>query len=737
MHTGTGGEDDRRSGDPSEGASDAASPLFTGSVQGSIIQAGTVHGGVHLHPQARPAATHGHLPLAPPRFTGRARELARLRAELATVAARPEVRITVLTGTGGVGKTALATAFLRGAATDFPDGQLYADLAGFAPSGPADPAHLLDALLRALGAAPGEIPDGLAARSALFRARTAGRRYGFLLDNAVSAAQVRALLPGAGAHLVLVTTRLHLSGLVADGATFLDVPPMEAADAADLLAALVAGRRGDVDRASADRLADLCGRLPLAVCAAAGRLVTRPGRPVEQMIGELGSERRRLAALSRYGQRGEDSVHAVLDVSYRALPDPAARLYRLLGLHPGVDFDPAAAAALAGSGEDEADDLLEYLVDASLLHAHATGRRYAFHDLARLHARGRAEAEETEAEIEHALDRLVARHLATAVAADLVLNSGRWHLGPLYAEARTRPSPFPDRTAALDWQEAELANSRALVAFCAATGRHASAWQLCEALWALFTLRKHFDAWLATHEAGLASARALGDPLAEARMLVALGYAHLNLGAPDRAAERFERSRPLWERGGHVMGTAAALEGLGVAALSRGEPGAATAWFSRAREIFVHSGGRYSVALMDGYLGQAARDAGDLDAALPHLERARAYFAEAGDDYRHGRTLVETAVLHIDRGRLPDAEATLADAFVLTQRVGARLETGRVYELRGRLAEERGDAEAARAHLRRALDIYTGLGAPQAAATAERMARLGSAPTPPPGPAPA
>ncbi|MFC3996870.1 tetratricopeptide repeat protein [Nocardiopsis sediminis] len=720
---GNGGEHGPRN---DVGDDDFATPAnrISGTIHGDSVQAGTVHGGVHFHqaPGRSPIAP-SQLPPARTVFIDRSQEIGLLQEDAHAVAEQRESRVTVLIGTGGVGKTALATAFLRSAATGFPDGQLYADLGGFSPSGPTDPAQILDALLRSLGAAPAEIPEGLSARSSLFRTWTTDRRLAFLFDDAFSAAQVRALLPGQGAHLVLATTRLQLSGLVSAGARFIDVRPMDEDAAAELLVALIGGRRDDVGDRVSKELAELCGRLPLAVCAAAGRLVMRPARPVRQMVDELSSEQRRLAALSRYGQDEDGSVRAVFDVSYRALPDRAARLYRLLGLHPGPRFGVLAAAALADTDTYDADEQLDYLVEASMLEDEGEGG-YSFHDLVRIHAHDRAEDEEDAREREAALDRLVERYLVTAVSADLILNPGRWHLSALFGQAKERPPAFAGRDAALAWFEAELPNLRELVLFCTRTGRNKAAWQLCEGLWAYFTLTKPFDAWLATHRSGLASAEALGDLAAQARMLAALGSALLALGSIDQAAGLHRRALDLWRSVGHGLGQASALEELGNAELARGRPEAATARYLPARDLFAELAVPRGVAMMERHLGEAERDAGRPDAAIPHFQRARAYFAEQGDGYQEARAVIGLATTRLAECRFDQAADVLAEALDITTRSSAHFETARVRALLADAELGRGRPAEARVQLAEAHAIYSGLRAPQAAEVARRLAEL-------------
>ncbi|MEV2276932.1 tetratricopeptide repeat protein [Nocardiopsis sp. NPDC049922] len=687
----------------------------------NLVQSGAIHGGVHFHAPRTDTGVPRQLPPPPTEFTDRQREL----RELAS-APHHDTDLAVLVGTGGVGKTALAAHFLAHHADQYPDGQLYADLAGFTGGAdPADPAAVLDGFLRALGVPARQIPQGLEPRAAEFRTRTHGKRLALLLDNAVSPAQVRTLLPGEGAHRVIVTTRLHLLGLVPHGARFVHVRPLDHQAAVELLNALLSGHRDDLPGATSRRLADLCGRLPLALRAVAGRLRLRPGRPAQRVVDELSDEHRRLSALSR---DRDSSVTAVFDASYTALPDDVARLYRLLGLHPGPSIALDAAIALDGGDPYDTEDRIEALLDANLLQEDADGR-HRFHDLIRDHARARAHTDEPEPERAAALDRLVDRHLRTAVAADLRLNPRRWHLGPLFAEAANAPSPFPDHDTALAWLEAELPVLRSLVRLCHDTGRHQAAWQLCEALWALFTLRQHFEAWTETHTLALASAEAIGDPAPIARTLLALANAHLKLHRTDQALDEYSRALELWEAIDHRLGQGTSLENLGTLALIAGEHERAVAHYDRARRIFAEEGVERGVALMDRHLGDAHRELGAHDTALDHFARAHRYFTGIADDYMTLRTLIGQGMTHLREEREPRARASLVEALAIARRCGARLEEARAHTLLADLARLRRRAPDERDHLTRALAIYTELGAPQAAETQLRLSQAGD-PTP-------
>ncbi|WP_063825736.1 tetratricopeptide repeat protein [Nocardiopsis ganjiahuensis] len=692
----------------------------TRDVSGTVIQVGTVHGSVRLHgePRTEPRTpVPRQLPAAPRLFTNREPEFRRLSALRQEVAREGSGRSVVLTGTGGVGKTALATRFLESASAAFPDGALYADLQGFTEEGPADISDVLDAFLRSLGADPASIPPEFSARAAAFRSRTHGRRIAVLLDNALTAAQVRALTPGQGEHLVLVTSRLHLTGLRLDGAEFLDVRPLDETEAMELVARMLGDDRTRADPSSARRLVTLCGRLPLALRAAVSGLALRPHQPLSRLVSRLTDEGDRLAELSH---SRELSVDTVFTASYRLLPGPARRLYRLLGLLPGRDLTPGAAAALLDSAPAETDDLLSDLVAANLLEETSEGR-FRQHDLVRLHARSLAGTEEGRSESTAALDRALEYYLTTAAAADRTLNPGRWHLAPVFDRPPRRE--FGSRSEALEWLESELEVLRVTVRFCESTGRHSLCWQLCEALRNVFMIRKHFDAWEETYTTGLASAEALGDPAAEANMLNALAGLRLSLGEPTVAAELHHRALAAWRRAGHVLGQASSLEGAGVCELARDQPERARLLFEQALAVHTRLGRNRGIALMLRRLGEASRDLDDHAAAVDYFGRALEFFTEDDEPYMRVRTMAGLAATRLAAAE-PDHARPLLDGILdLSDRIGARSERAGALVMLADLAESEGRIDEARERLSAALPIYTQLSSPEAARTRSRLNR--------------
>ncbi|MEU4820757.1 tetratricopeptide repeat protein [Actinomadura sp. NPDC023710] len=686
---------------------------LTGTIAGSSVQAGSIAGGVHITmPRSASLPAPAQLP-APGLFAGRHDEMAELR----TRAGRQG--LVVITGPGGVGKTTLALNWVHELKSEY-EGQLFVDLRGFSGAEPLPPDEPLERFLRALGALPEDIPPSIDEQAALFRSLTTGRRLIVFLDNAVSAAQVRPLLPGAGGSLVVVTSRRRLSGLVVDGARFVDVDPLGVPGALELLEHLIGADRIGAEREHARSLVALCGTLPLAVCASGARLAARRRWPLARAVAELDDEARRLSAL-RTGE-GDISVDAVFNTSYKALDDAQARAYRLLGIHPGPDFDVATAAALIGADEDHAAELLDGLVDANLL-LEGGDERYQFHDLVRLHARDKAREPAAVPDRKTVLARLADSYLTTAVTADLLLMPARWHLGDRYTTGQ-RNNTLRDRPAALAWLEQERDNLAAVAREAHEVGLHSVTWQLSEAMWPLFLHRKHYRAWIRTYELGLAAAQSCDDSRAQARMLEGLGVAWLNLQDLEAARDRYEAALALERRSGHRLGEAAALEGLGIVALATGDLMRAVDLFTEARDVHAALGRPRGIALMDRHIGEALSAEGRHSEADAVLTSALETFTRLDEPYHQARTLTCLGQARLVAGRPDEATDAFHASLGVARESGARhVEAGALQELARVAAHQNAPADERR-YLEQALAIYTELGSPQATPVRARLGEI-------------
>jgi tetratricopeptide (TPR) repeat protein len=723
-------EHDRDHSRPEEGAGAAAGDRneLSGTVHGSSVQARSIYGGVQFNvDSSAKMPVPSQLLAAPGNFTGRQSELRRLRQLLADQGPAATNLLVVISGVGGIGKSALALRWLGEMRPRFPAGQLLADLGGFGAGGPRDPGDVLGSFLRSLGVPPERVPLELAERAGYFRSLTTGRAMAVLLDDASSAAQVRAVLPGAGPSLVVVTTRRLIAGLAIDGAHFIQLDPLDEDAAIELLDRIAGAGRVSADPGGARSLVRLCGRLPIAVCASGARLAPRPRWAISRIVAELIDERQRMAALSRVS---DISVVTVFDLSYRALPTEAARLYRLLGLWPGTDFGSGVTAAMAAIDADEATELLDVLVEASLLDEIGDGR-FRFHDLVRIHARDQAESEPV-GEREAAVARGIDWYLRAAVAADLVVLPLRWRLGPYYQQPPEPPVPLSGPPAAFEWLETELGNLLAALRYAADHDMNETGWQLCEALWGLFLFHKHYDAWLESHRIGLACAEASGDRRALARMQTQLGSAYRSLRRYDEAIEHFHRALDLERAAGHRLGEGSALDQLGVAYLRLARYDEAIDYFTGARAIHQEVDRPRGVALMNLNIGHALSEAGRYADAMDHLRIAYRQAAAIPEPYHQARALTILGQTYIRTEQPGRAAAVLDQALTILKDLGATHDQAIVHTHLADLAQRRGAAGKSRAHLERALALYSAVGAPQAGEIRDRLDELAADRSSPP-----
>jgi tetratricopeptide (TPR) repeat protein len=715
---------------------------MSGVAGGPVVQARAIYGDVHIaagsprYFQPPPS----HLPAAPANFTDRAEELAILERLTSESDAARRLAVVVIVGPGGAGKTAVAAHWLHSVSGRYPGGILSADLSGHRLADAARPGDVLDGFLRVLGMAPDIIPGTVHGQAALFRSMTADRRVVVFLDNAASAAQVRTLLPGPGPEpeaaagepgwpsLVLVTTRWRIAGLAMDGARFVELGPLEEPAASDLFGRMVGADRVAAEEAASREVVRLCEGIPLAVCVSGARLAAHPRWPVSRIARELADGHARLSALSL---TGDLSVRAALDTSYQALPTPVARAYRAVALIPGPDFPADLAAAALDDGE-HGHELLDALADASLLTETPDGR-YRLHDLARLHAREQASPP---AERHGAIARSIAWYLHEAVAADLVVLPGRWRLGPLYKQEDSAPPAYATPAEALEWLGLHLPGLLAAVQAAHDAGLHSQAWQLCEALWGILLYRKHYAAWLASHETGLASARACSDQRGEAQMHIQLGAAHRSLGELGTAAWHFSRALELFRENGHRLGEASALDQLGVVQLRRARYDEAISDFMKALGIHQAIGRPRGIALMNLNIGQALAASGRSEEAIGYLRTADRQFAAIGESYHRARTLAALGEALTESGRARNAEEPMHQALAITGELGASYDQAHVHVRLADLAGMLGQPTRATQHLEQALALFTELNAPQADSVRARLAESSNQPaTGPTGPA--
>ncbi|MFF1694689.1 BTAD domain-containing putative transcriptional regulator [Streptomyces sp. NPDC058257] len=500
------------------------------------------------------------LPATVPDFTGRASFVSEL-SDILSAAEGRVMAVSALAGIGGVGKTTLAVHVAHVARTHFPDGQLYVDLQG-AGARAAEPETVLGAFLRALGTADSAIPDSLEERAALYRSVLDGRRVLVVLDNARDAAQVRPLLPGMEGCAALVTSRIRMVDLA--GAHLVDLDVMSPEEALLLFTRIVGEERVQSERKAALDVVAACGFLPLAIRIAASRLAARRTWTVSTLAAKLADERRRLDEL----QAGDLAVKATFELGYGQLEPAQARAFRLLGLADGPDLSLAAAAAVLDLPVEETEDLLEMLVDTSLVESAAPGR-YRYHDLVRLYARACAERELPPAEREEALSRLLDFYLATAAGVYALERPGDRLVDHLAPTAYAGLS-FDDRHKALGWLYTE---ANCLLACAQQASKGTSLRRAVDLLWASQDLAES-GANSKQYEAVALSARdaaqSAGDTRTEARARTTITNVHLVAGRYDIADEEARLAALLATAAGDPTPVYWASNDRGIIALNQG-----------------------------------------------------------------------------------------------------------------------------------------------------------------------
>ena len=637
------------------------------------------------------------LPADVPDFTGRADHVEYLCRLFSGI---PEggngtgaVVVSLIAGAGGLGKTTLAVHVAHQLRARYPDGQLYVDLRGASDS-PAAPSDVLARFLRQLGVDGDQVPASEDERAGLYRTRLAGRRMLIVLDDARDAAQARPLVPGSVSCGVLVTSRNLMPGLV--GGRLVDLDVLDRAEARALLAKIVGPDRLDAEPDATDRLLAACAGLPLAIRIAGVRLAGRTCWTIGSLAAKVADERRRMDEFTA----GDLAVRACFQVSFDSLPaarqgrpDPA-RTFRLLGLWRGPSISLPAAASLLAEQEDLVADSLEMLVDAHLLQSLATDR-YRLHDLLRVYAAEKAEAEETEADRDEAVLRVLTWYLHTAEAAGRVISPQHARV-PLDEGHLVRPAlAFASLEQALDWCESARADLVAAAGQAASGTMHEIAWKLPAAMMSFFYRRGHWADWVATHEGGLNSARVLGDRMAEAWMLNNLGMA-FGLQRKEQAVGCFEEALAIYREIGDQPGQARAANNVAQACLRMRRFPRALEAARRSLAVQREAGDRYGEGIALGNLGDACRALARPDEAIGHLEQALVIFRELGDEHSQADSLSDLGDVYLTVGRLDEARGCLLASLAIWRAHGERYgqaatlgRLGLVQKRAGRLAEAR------------------------------------------------
>ncbi len=632
---------------------------------------------------------------------------------LAASADEEALMITVIHGTGGIGKTALGIRWAHRAAARFPDGQLFVNLRGFHPTRePMTTAEAIRGFLDAFAIPAEQIPASPEAQANLYRTLLSGRRMLIVLDNARDVEQVRPLLPGSSGCMVIVTSRNELTGLVAiQGAHSLTLGLLSRQEAHHLLSSHLGKARVDAEPGAVQDLIARCAQLPLALAIIAARAAAHPTFPLATFSAELADAQRRLDAVD--GGDEFTQVRSIFSWSYQRLSTQAAQLFRLLGLHRGPDVTVPAAANLAGIPASRARQLLSDLARAHMVTEHMMGR-YTFHDLLSAYAVEQAQTFDGEAERRGAVHRLLTYDMYAAAAADALVAPHRRRT-PLLEN--TPPSDLPrftEHAEALAWLEVERGNLVAAVRQAWEETEYEIGWRLANLLWGLFELEKHWDDWIGTHQIGLECARACGNGQAEFTMLSSLGTAYRELNRLQEARSFHEQALQVSRRRGDRHGEAQALNGIGTVYSAQGDTVQARHFLDLSLVIRREVGDRWGEAITICNLGEQDLEEGKLSSAHDLFLQALKIRREIGDRWGVGITLNCLGQSSHATGRHREAIGYLTEALAIHRETrDYSMEALDLHHL-GISHRQVGDSRLSEACLRQALAIYERLGMPEA-----------------------
>ena len=667
---------------------------------------------------ARPVVPRA-LPAPPPHFTGRERERGTLTGLLKPdLGAR--VVVAVIGGTAGVGKTSLAVSWAHQVADHFPDGQLYVNLRGFdAAEQVMDPAEAVRCFLDALQVPTQRIPAGLDAQTALYRSLLAGRRMLIVLDNARDAGQVRPLLPGTPGCLVLVTSRSLLSGLVAaDGAYPIMLDLLPPAEARDLLARRLGSDRVSAEPDAVDEIVDRCARLPLALAIVAARAATHPGFGLAVLAEELRDSRHRWATLTN--DDAATDVRTVFSWSYQALRPEAARLFRLLGLHPGPDIDVAAAASLAGCPPAQVRPLLSELTGAHLVGQTIPGR-YAPHDLLRDYAAERAQEGETDDERRAASRRLLDHYLHSGYAADRLLSTLRDPIELAAPEPGCVPESPADNSRALEWFDAEHNVMLAAVNHAVAGGFDTRAWQLAWTLATFLDRQGLWYDWVAAARTAVLAAGRLGEPATRALCHRLLARAYTRLGHTEAMDAELRRALDLFQQCGDLVGQAHTQLSLSDLWVHQGRPADGLHHAEAALDLYRASDHTAGQADALNTVGWCHALLGDHEQAIAHCERALGLHRDLGSGVVEGTTWDSLGYAHHHLGHHAQSVACYRRAIAIFRDLGDKPDEADSLIRLGDAFQAAGDNDAAHGVRREALAILDDLNHPEADDLRDRL----------------
>jgi tetratricopeptide (TPR) repeat protein len=625
-----------------------------------------------------------------------------------------------------VGKTTLAVRWAHQVAGRFPDGQLYVNLRGFDPAGPpVAPGQAIRGFLEALSVPAGQLPGSLDAQAGLYRSLLAGQRMLILIDNARDVSQVRPLLPGSAGCLVLITSRERLTGLIAaEAAVPVTLDVLTVPEARAMLRSRLGAARVLAEPDSVTRLIELTARLPLALSVATARAAQRPSSPLAGLVSELEDVWGRLDALD--AGDGVTSVRAALSWSYQQLSEPAARMFRLLSLHPGPDVGAAAAASLAGLGPAQAAQALDELSRTHLV-AEPTPGRFTFHDLLRAYAAELAASQDSAAERRAATGRMLDYYLHSGYAATLQVYPARDRIEFPAPPPGVRPEQPASAQAGLAWLSTEYQVLLAVTGQAAEAGFDQHAQDLPDVLGTFLDRQGRAADSVALQQLSLAAAERRGDLLGQARAHRFLGRSLIRLDYYRDGYAHLGQAMELFAAEGDRLGEARSHLALAMSLYSQQRPAEALAHAEQALPLFRslnhRPGQAAALTAMGGFAGVLGAYRQALDYCMQGLDLHR----ELGNQDGESEAWSGLGQAHLGLGDTAAAIGCLREALRLVEELGMPYNQSVALTDLGDAHQAAGDLSAARQAWQRALAILDEL---QHADAAGVRNRLGQGPGP-------